>query len=131
MIQFNTGYVRFSPFRRAIVLWVVAVLMGVGALGVPVQQAESYLPNAYGGRTFYMYSCTCMPGCYLMFIGLPTPGMYLYCPAMDLRMMYNVYPVAWQLGRTDVMVPCLMIAYPYCYPIAFAPMWTLGGTSLF
>jgi len=91
----------------------------------------------YGGRTLFATPCTCTEGCWLLTIGPPgsrPPGIpeFMYCPSTtQMRMNYNIFEPAWQLGYAGPPRACTIYAGTTCAPRGVGPVMLLDGTSLY
>lgn len=123
----------YDSMRRIFLLTLSALLL----LSYPI---KSYaIPGTYpfGGLvTAYTY-CTCSDN-FLVTIGLPRPGVFIYQPTIpgfplgtDLRAFWSVLvPGAYVLGvAEDVPMVCMMYVGAGCSPFGAGPMMLLVGTS--
>ena len=122
-------------FQR-IVTYCLAIIAVVGVFWLPIAVQGAFLP--YGGRSVTAIPCTCMPGYWLITISQPgsrPPGVhtFMYGPSTQMRMNYNVFPPAWQLGYAGSPVTCIFDfgGKVDCAPIGAGPLWLLDGTSLY
>ncbi len=85
---------------------------------------------ALGGRSLVTIPCTCMPGFFLVVVGPPCGGIFIYGPPGATRyyMDYNIFPPALQLGRAVGILQCH--SGPGCPIIGAGPLVIQVGTSL-
>jgi hypothetical protein len=92
-------------------------------------QTAPFIP--FGGRSLFVVPCTCTPGFFLVGVGLPRPGAFMYGPNTLLYSQYNIFPPAWQLGRAlPTTIPCLVYTGSGCVPVGVGFPVVQVGTSL-
>ena len=84
----------------------------------------------FGGRSLSMVPCTCTPGFFLVAVGPPRPGLFMYGPGTLLFSWYNIAPPAWQLGKASVPLVCLVYTGGSCVPVGTGLYVIMAGTSL-
>jgi hypothetical protein len=83
-----------------------------------------------GGRVLYTEVCTCMPDFYLVFVGPPNGGAFMYGPETQLKMNYNFWEPAWQLGYAmGDGISCLVYVEEECVEMGSGPAVVTVGTS--
>lgn len=119
----------------------VLALIATGVVSGASRADAIWFP--YGGRALAIIPCTCTvfppPPCFLVTVGLPKPGMYMYCMSIlvpptlttGIRLNENITPPAWQLGLSYGWAACMEYTGDKCVPVGGGPIVTLVGTSLF
>jgi hypothetical protein len=96
--------------------------------GLQTANGVSLVP--YGGRSLAMVPCTCTPGFFLVAVGPPRPGLFMYGPGTLLFAWRNIAPPAYQLGKASVPLPCLVYTGGACLPVGTGLYVIMAGTSL-
>lgn len=82
-----------------------------------------------GGRSEQIKFCSCS-FCFKLEVGSPKDGTFMWCPLWTRTYQYyNVFPNAWQLGKSYMWIPCLQISYPKCKTDGGGYMLDMTGTS--
>lgn len=88
----------------------------------------------FGGRAVETITCTCMPGCFLIYLGPPSMFPVMYCleTPQCTSMWYNFWPPSWQKGNAfPEYTPCMVYAGSSCVPIGGGPLIYMKGSSLY
>lgn len=86
----------------------------------------------FGGPIIWAYPCVCT-GSYLLYVGTPNPGAFLYTPASLLFLNYMIFkPGTWVLGTAfTAPAACLNpVCFGACCPTGFGMPIEMVGTSL-
>jgi hypothetical protein len=88
----------------------------------------------FGGRSLAAVPCLCMGNWWMITIGPPRPGVFMYfgLPSLVLPvkyMWYNIFPPAYQLGKASGFLTCNSLVSGTCTPIGAGPIMLLHGTS--
>jgi hypothetical protein len=108
----------------------VALLLVAAVSAIP-HKTNALLMTPFGGRAESATYCTCTDGCWMVDVGDPRGGTFMYCPETTLYTYYNIFPDAWQLGTADGYMECLQDAGYYCYSDGGGPIMYQDGTSLY
>jgi len=120
---------------KNLTLMIVVCGVAVSALSVVPKtvQAGGIMPidlsPNFGGRVLMSSTCSCTPGCILLYIGPPRGGYKMWCPTTITFMFWTIRPFRWQLGLEGVWVPCMRHAGWYCYAHGGGDYMIYTGTS--
>jgi hypothetical protein len=95
-----------------------------------IQTASGVNLVPFGGRSLGVVPCTCTPGFFLVAVGPPRPGLFMYGPGTALFLWGNIAPPAWQLGKASVPLVCLVYTGDKCVPAGKGLYVIMAGTSL-
>lgn len=105
-----------------------APVAAAATAGLQVANGVNLVP--YGGRSLGVVPCTCTPGFFLVLVGPPRPGLFMYGPGTFLFSFYNIFPPAWQLGKASVPLTCLVYTGGACVPVGIGLYVIMAGTSV-
>jgi hypothetical protein len=112
-------------------LLIASSLFFTGSLALPTKADAQSLGVPFGGRSQSAKYCSCSAGCWLIRVGFPRPGYFMWCPWTVTYMYYRIFPSAWQLGMGGSFTPCMQISYPYCRYDGGGLLMNIDGTSLY
>jgi hypothetical protein len=94
------------------------------------QTTAGAVTRPYGGRSTMVIPCTCTPGFFLVAVGPPRGGLFMYGPGTRLYSHYNIYPPAWQLGKAVKPLTCMVYVGTGCAPAGSGLLVIQAGTSV-
>ena len=114
-------------FRYSVTICLVALMLTI---------ASVYTMNAaglpFGGFVGVVMPCTCTPGSFLLTVGPPTPGQYVYVSGVPQSANMQLPRAGvWVLGLFSPPGVCMIYAGKSCVPLG-APVGTIlpfAGTS--
>ncbi len=89
------------------------------------------LSSPFGGKVLTMIPCTCTPGLFLITVGTPRGGTFIYSAYSSRPYQYFFPSIGrWVLGTASTDMTCMVGFGPYCISAGSGKMITMFGTSL-